>query len=139
MILLLLIGRFHVLTATVIWRRNLGLMSHLKDWRSLGSNPLSLVFMAGGLCTVTTTPPPTPRPGGGRGIAVEISGALTKVLPRQCGGNTRGLIYECTGLEIFLRTYSSCGASCKQFSLVLTAGALVLKIWISKETKIIKN
>ena len=43
------------------------------------------------------------------------------------------------GLEIFLRTYSSCGASCKQFSLVLTAGALVLKIWISKETKIIKN
>ena len=44
-----------------------------------------------------------------------------------------------TGLEIFLRTYSSCGASCKQFSLVLNAGALVLKIWISKETKIIKN
>ena len=43
------------------------------------------------------------------------------------------------GLEIFLRTYSSCGASCKQFSLVLTAGALVLKIWILKETKIIKN
>ena len=36
------------------------------------------------------------------------------------------------GLEIFLRTYSSFGASCKQFSLVLNAGALVLKIWISK-------
>ena len=34
-----------------------------------------------------------PRPGGGRGIAVEMSGALTKVLPRQCGGNTRGLLY----------------------------------------------
>ena len=37
------------------------------------------------------------------------------------------------GLEIFLRTYSSCGASCKQFSLVLTAGAHVLKIWISRD------
>ena len=29
----------------------------------------------------------------GGGIAVEMSGALTKVLPRQCGGNIRGLLY----------------------------------------------
>ena len=27
------------------------------------------------------------------GVAVEMSGALAKVLPRQCGGNTRGLFY----------------------------------------------
>ena len=53
--------------------------------------------------------------------------------------NKKQNFWSPTGLEIFLRTYSSCGASCKQFSLVLTAGALVLKIWISKETKIIKN
>ena len=33
---------------------------------------------------------PTPR---GPGIAVEMSGALTKVLPRQCGENTQGLLY----------------------------------------------
>ena len=33
--------------------------------------------------------------GGRRGIAVEISGALTTVLPRQCWGNTRGLLYIC--------------------------------------------
>ena len=32
-------------------------------------------------------------PGGGWGIAVEVSGALTKVLPQQCRGNTRGLLY----------------------------------------------
>ena len=34
-----------------------------------------------------------PTPGGVPGIAVEMSGALTNVLPRQCGGNTRGLLY----------------------------------------------
>ena len=34
-----------------------------------------------------------PRPGGGWGIAVEMSRALTKMLPRQCGGNTQGLLY----------------------------------------------
>ena len=34
-----------------------------------------------------------PQPRGGQGIAVEISGALTKVLPRQCGGNARVLPY----------------------------------------------
>ena len=39
-----------------------------------------------------TTPPPPPYPGGGRGIAVEMSVALTKVVPRQCGGNARGLL-----------------------------------------------
>ena len=33
------------------------------------------------------------HPGGVLGIAVEMSGALTKVLPRQCRGNTRGLLY----------------------------------------------
>ena len=32
-------------------------------------------------------------PGVGRGIAVEMSGTLTKVLPQQCGGNTGGLLY----------------------------------------------
>ena len=35
----------------------------------------------------------TPIPGGGRGIDVEVSGALIKVLSRQCGGNTGGLLY----------------------------------------------
>ena len=34
-----------------------------------------------------------PTPGIGQGIAVEMSAALTKVLPRQCRGNTRGLLY----------------------------------------------
>ena len=38
-------------------------------------------------------PPPPPIPVGGQGIAVEMSMALTKVLPRQCGENTRGLLY----------------------------------------------
>ena len=36
---------------------------------------------------------PPPTHGGGRWIAVEMSGALTKVLPQQCGENTRGLLY----------------------------------------------
>ena len=40
--------------------------------------------------TTPPNPPPPPRPRGGRGIAVEMSIALTKVLPRQCGGDTRG-------------------------------------------------
>ena len=35
----------------------------------------------------------SPRPGEGCGIAVEVSGALTKVLPWQCRGNTQGLLY----------------------------------------------
>ena len=34
-------------------------------------------------------------PGQGGGVAVEMSGALTKVMPWQCGGNTRGLLYTC--------------------------------------------
>ena len=42
-------------------------------------------------------------PLGRRGIAVEMSGALTKILPRQCEGNTRGLLYigkkSCTGYD----------------------------------------
>ena len=36
---------------------------------------------------------PPPGPGEGRGIAVEMSGALTNVLPWQCGGNTWDLLY----------------------------------------------
>ena len=34
-----------------------------------------------------------PSPGGLRGIDVEMSGSLTNVFPRQCGGNTQGLLY----------------------------------------------
>ena len=33
-----------------------------------------------------------PHPRGRAGVAVEMGGALTKVMPRQCGGNTRGLL-----------------------------------------------
>ena len=40
---------------------------------------------------VTMPPPPPPSPGGGRGM--EMSGTLTKDLPRQCGASTRGLLY----------------------------------------------
>ena len=40
-------------TAKVIRRRDLGLKSHPKDWRSLGSNSLPLVYKASSL---TTTP-----------------------------------------------------------------------------------
>ena len=40
-----------------------------------------------------TMPPPPHRTGGGRGIAVEMSRALTIVLPWQYRGNTRGLLY----------------------------------------------
>ena len=40
-------------TAEVIRRRDLGLKSHPKDWRSPGSNSRPLVYKAGGL---TTTP-----------------------------------------------------------------------------------
>ena len=37
-----------------------------------------------------------PRPGGGQGIAMEMSGALIKVLPQQWGGgDTQGLLYIC--------------------------------------------
>ena len=40
-----------------------------------------------------------PRPGGGQGIAVEMSGTLIKVLPQQWGGggggDTQGLLYIC--------------------------------------------
>ena len=34
-----------------------------------------------------------PTPGGGRGIAVEMSGVFTFALSPQCGGNTRDLCY----------------------------------------------
>ena len=40
-----------------------------------------------------------------------------------------------SGLEIFFWTYSSCGASGLNFSLVLTPIELVLKCSILKETK----
>ena len=40
-------------TSKVIRRRDLGLKSHPKDWRSPGSNSRPLVYKAGGL---TTTP-----------------------------------------------------------------------------------
>ena len=40
-----------------------------------------------------------------------------------------------TGLEIFFWTYSSCGASGLNFSLVLTPVELVLKSGILKETE----
>ena len=36
-------------TAKVIWRRDLGLKSHPKDWRSPGSNSGPLVYKAGSL------------------------------------------------------------------------------------------
>ena len=40
-------------TAKVICRRDLGLKSHPKDWRSPGSNSPPLVYKA---CSLTTTP-----------------------------------------------------------------------------------
>ena len=40
-------------TAKVIWRRDLGLKSHPKDWRMPGSNSRPLVYKASSL---TTTP-----------------------------------------------------------------------------------
>ena len=36
-------------TAKVIWRRDLGLKSHPKDWRSPGSNSRPLVYKVGSL------------------------------------------------------------------------------------------
>ena len=42
---------------------------------------------------------------------------------------------DCTGLEKIFCTYSSCGASGLNFSLVLTPVELVLKSGILKETK----
>ena len=35
----------------------------------------------------------SPTPGGGRGVAVEISSVFTFALSPQCGGNTRDLCY----------------------------------------------
>ena len=39
-------------TAKVIQRRDLGLKSHPKDWRSPGSNSRSLVYKIGSLTTI---------------------------------------------------------------------------------------
>ena len=52
-----------------------------------------------------TTAPPTHR--GGQGVAVEISRALNKVLPWQCGGNTQGLLY--IGKKSRQMKIASCG------------------------------
>ena len=38
-------------TTKVIWRRDLGLKSHPKDWRSAGSNSQPLVYKASSLST----------------------------------------------------------------------------------------
>ena len=38
-------------TAKVIWRQDLGLKSHPKEWRSPGSNSGPLVYKAGSLAT----------------------------------------------------------------------------------------
>ena len=44
--------RFHIPpTAKVIWRQDLGLKSHPKDWRSPGSNSRPLIYKASGLTT----------------------------------------------------------------------------------------
>ena len=48
-------------------------------------------IIVGNALVICNHGPPTPR--GVLGIVVEMSGALTKVLPWQCGGNTRGLLY----------------------------------------------
>ena len=54
--------------------------------------PEKRVYNALVICNHSPPPPPPPTPGGVPGIVVEMSGALTKVLPRQCEGNTRGLL-----------------------------------------------
>ena len=43
--------------------------------------------------------------GGGRGIALEMKMALTKVLPRQCGGHT-GVIQELMTMDPYLGKYN---------------------------------
>ena len=48
-----------------------------------------MVFVVMHQSFVTRTPLPRVRVG----MAMEMSGALTKVLPWQCGGNTGGLLY----------------------------------------------
>ena len=54
---------------------------------------------------------------------------------RKTGTNLPREAIRPAGLENFLGTYSSCGASGPKFSLVLTAVELVLKSGILKETK----
>ena len=44
--------------------------------------------------------PQPPHLEGGRGTAMEMSGALTKVLPWQCGGNTWGFVLCRKGREM---------------------------------------
>ena len=50
-------------------------------------------FNANVLVICNHATPTHPWGWGGRGIAVEMSVALTKVLLLQCGGNTWGLLY----------------------------------------------
>ena len=57
-----------------------------------------------------------PTPGGVPGIAVEMSGALTKVLPWQCGGNTRGLLYIKKGSEMKNEKKAGCGENSSGFT-----------------------
>ena len=59
---------------------------------------VSLQFTCNALviCNHAPTPPPPPlQPRGRAGIAVEMCGAFAKVLPWQCRGITRGLLYIC--------------------------------------------
>ena len=53
LVVVVVLGFYVPPTAKVIRRRDLGLKSHPKNWRSPGSNSQPLVYKAGGL---TTTP-----------------------------------------------------------------------------------
>ena len=48
-VVVVVLGFYVPPTAKVIWRRDLGLKSHPKDWRSPGSNSGPLVYKAGSL------------------------------------------------------------------------------------------
>ena len=50
-VVVVVLGFYVPPTAKVIPRRDLGLKSHPKDWRSLGSNPQPLVYKASGFTT----------------------------------------------------------------------------------------
>ena len=55
------------------------------------SLPVILFYFTGNALVICNHGPPTP--GGGRGIAVEMSGVFTFALSPQCGGNTGDLCY----------------------------------------------
>ena len=78
-----------------------------------------------------------PRNKKGHGNFIK-KGHFKRALSNQKGHSKRALSGEKghnTGLEIFVWTYLSCGASGLNFSLVLTPVELVLKSGILKETK----